>query len=411
MDEVQQAAQTEEYQYAEALIAEHEELRKPENLVLYYLEKGILAHLNGNYRESNQLLSRADHRMEILEVPSISGTAVEWLLSNKGQPYKGEDFERVMIHYYMALNYLMLDDLEGALVECRRVNTLLREFNDRYEQKNVYKTDAFLLYLSGIIYDALGETNDALIDYRHAYETYTEDYREAYSTPLPQQLKANLLRTSQALGFQDEFEAYRDTFSDPSWPAQQEYRYAARLVVIWENSMIPYKVEQTFREYIELDEDEDAGCYLKFAFPRLVPRFHTFTRADVSAAGVTQPLELGEDLAQIAEKNLEDRRIRTLARAMSRNVIKCAVEYNLEQENRFLGFLFGLFTEVTEGADTRQWSLLPAEIHITQLLLPPGRTDVDLTFSGSLGQPAQRVRYEDVPLQAGRTQFIIHRTF
>lgn len=411
MSDVRQAAQFENYQQAEELIAEKKDLKKARNLVLYFLEKGLIAHLNGKYEESNRLFALVADRMEELTVTSLSGTASEWLLSSKGQPYRGEDFERVLVHYYMALNYLMLDNLQDALVECRRVNTLLQELNDRYEHKNVYKTDAFMLYLSGIIYDTMGEINDALIDYRHAYEMYINDYRDNYGTPVPEQLMEHLLRTSSALGFHNEFEHYKQEFYGKNWPTQQEYRNTARLVVIWDNSVIPYKVEQSFREYIELDDNDDAGCYIKFAFPVLVPRIQTFARAQVSTGGITQSLELVEDLARIARKNLEDRRVRTLAKAMTRNVIKCAAEYEIEKENRFFGFLFGFLTELSEGADTRHWSLLPANIHLTQVLLPPGTTDVELTFSGSLGQPVHRIRYEDVTLKPGRTTFLIHRTF
>jgi hypothetical protein len=108
-------------------------------------------------------------------------------LTEKTQPNQGEDFEQVIVLYFMALNYLMLGDLQGALVDCRRVNTLLRELNDSYEHTIVYKTDAFSLYLSGILYDAMGEVNDAFIDYRNAYNAYREDYQEYYGTPVPEQ--------------------------------------------------------------------------------------------------------------------------------------------------------------------------------------------------------------------------------
>ncbi len=411
MRDVQQALQSENYQRAEDLITGKKELKKARNLVLYFLDAGMIAHLNGKYEESNRLLAQAVTRMEELDVISLSGTASEWLFSEKIQPYRGEDFERVIVHYYMALNYLMLDKLEEALVECRRVNLLLREFNDRYEHKNVYKTDAFMLYLSGIIYDAMGEVNDAFIDYRHAYHTYLNDYKSNYGTPVPGQLTEHLLRTSSALGFNDIFERYEREFSQTTWPIQKEYRNAARLVVIWDNAFIPYKVERTFRNYIELNDDKDAGCYVKFTFPDFVLPIPRFTRAEAFVNGTAHTLELSEDLAQIAIKNLEDRRLRALAKSVTRNLIKCAAEYEIEKENRFLGFLFGVLTEVTEGADTRHWFLLPANIHLTQFLLPPGVTNVELTFSSPLGQSLHHKRYENVMLKQGETTFLIHRSF
>jgi hypothetical protein len=283
--------------------------------------------------------------------------------------------------------------------------------NDRYEQKNVYKTDAFMLYLSGLIYEAMGEVNDAFIDYRHAYNTYTQDYEAYYDTPVPTELQAHLLRTASTLGFQDIFREYEQQFPDVIWPTPEEYRNAARLVVIWENGVFPYKIERVFRQYIELNDEEDAGCYLKFAFPAFVSRVQTLVQAEVAVAGTTATLELAQDVAQIAIKNLEDRRLRTMAAAVTRNLIKCAAEYELEKENRLLGLLFGGLTELLEGADTRYWSLLPSHISITQLLLPPGIKDVELRFLNGLGQPVQQARYPQIVLQQGKTTFLIHRTF
>ncbi len=36
--------------------------------------------------------------------------------------YRAPDYERTMLHHYLALNYLQRGDAEGALVEVRRAN-------------------------------------------------------------------------------------------------------------------------------------------------------------------------------------------------------------------------------------------------------------------------------------------------
>ena len=234
----------------------------------------------------------------------------------------------------------MMEQLQEALVECRRFNTLLQQFNDRYEEKNVYKSDAFMLYLSGLIYDAMGELNDAFIDYHHAYETYRDDYAEYYATPLPPQLPEQLLRTSEGLHFYDFFEDYRQEFPGTQWPSQQEYRNSARLVVIWNKGLIPYKVEKLFRWYSGLNDVDRPGCYIKFGFAELVPRIEFLSQASVTVNGRTQRLDLAEELGKIAQKNLEDRRVRTAIHALSRNIIKCAAEQALKNSTGFgAGFL------------------------------------------------------------------------
>ena len=421
MNDIQQAVQTENYERAEQLAKEKADLKETRNDALQALELGLITHLNGKYAESNSWFEYAVKRMDELDVISLSGTAEAWILSEKFQPYRGEDFERVLAHYYMALNYLMSGGLQDALVECRRVNALLQQFNSRYEQKNVYKTDAFVLYLSGLIYEAMGETNDAFIDYRHAHDAYRADYATYYGTPAPVELQEDLLRTASALGFTDEVERYRSLLPDGKWPDQAAYQQSARLVVIWENGLIPYKAARVFRwksgvddvvEEIEDEhDDDDNGCYVKFSFAEFVPRLNALAQASVSAGGVTRKLEMAEDLSRIAQKNLEDRRLRTIMQAMSRNLLKCAVQKKLEKNRWFWSLLFAGLTELTEGADVRHWFLLPADIHVTQLLLPPGDTDVVLSYADANGTPIRQSTLENVHLEAGRTKFVIQRTF
>jgi len=419
MSDIERAVQTGEYDRAEALLQDKKELQKSDNQVLYLLESGVVAHLNGKYAESNQFFETAAQRMTELDVISVSGTAADWLLTEKFQAYRGEDYERVLVHYYMALNYIMLGDLGEALVECRRVNELLDELNRKYEQKNVYKTDAFMLYLSGILYDAEGGVNDALIDYRKAYETYHRDYQQYYGTVLPAQLPAQLLRTTAALGFQEEFESYRQAFPDVTWANQQAYQDAARLVIIWNNGLMPFKVEQIFRwlpdslDDDDNDKDDEDMCYIKMAFAEFRPRPKTFARASVTVNRQTAPLDVVENIAGIATKNLEDRRLRTMAQAVSRNILKCVAEHEIKKSasSDVWVWLFRGVTEWLEGADVRHWFLLPADVHLTQMLLPPGEQDVELSFLDEQGHLLHAVRYEHVKLTSGETTFLIHRTF
>ena len=411
MSGIQQAAQNGQYERAKEFVEMNQELKKERNSLLYALELGVLSHLNGNYQESNLWLEKAAARMEELDKISLSGLAADWMFSEKFHPYRGEDYERVLVHYYMALNYLMMDRLQEALVECRRFNSLLQRFNDRYEEKSVYKSDAFMLYLSGLIYDAMGELNDAFIDYRHAYETYRSDYAEYYATPLPSQLPEQLLRTSEGLSFSSDFQNYWQEFPGTRWPTQQEFRNSARLVVIWNKGLIPYKVEKLFRWYTGWNDVDRPGCYIKFGFAELVPRIEFLSQATITVNGRTQSLDLAEQLGKIAQKNLEDRRLRTAMHAVSRNVIRCVAEQALEEQHWIWGWILAGATELTEGVDVRHWFLLPSEMHITQMLLPPGTSDVELRFSDPSGNPSQQASFENVNLQAGKTTFLIHRTF
>ncbi len=183
------------FEAADTVVANGEKRYGSRNELLYHLDRGMLLHLAGRYQESNRFLDGAQRIAEELYTKSITGQAGSLLTNDNTLPYEGEDFERVMIHVISALNYVFLDEWDEALVEARRVDHQLNLFNDRYEKKSVYQEDAFARYLSGLLYEARREWNDAWIAYRKAHEAY-RTYETQYGTPPPEALESDLLRTA-----------------------------------------------------------------------------------------------------------------------------------------------------------------------------------------------------------------------
>mgnify|MGYP000754481450 CR=1 FL=1 len=103
----------------------------------YFQAQGI-----GNQPESNDIL-----RVDFLD--SIGEWNVVWEIN--GQDLN--DFEKVTIHYYKALNYIFLNKLDEALVEAKRINLQLQQLNDKYPagQKNRYTSDGFSLNIQGFL--------------------------------------------------------------------------------------------------------------------------------------------------------------------------------------------------------------------------------------------------------------------
>ena len=130
----------------ETALKELDESSLSKNGLLYNLEKGTILHYAGKYAESNLSFETADRIQEDLYTTSISAAAASMLTSDNIMSYEGEGFEQVYINCYMAMNYLMLDKTEDALVECRRMIEKLILINDRYgpESKNAYADDPFM---------------------------------------------------------------------------------------------------------------------------------------------------------------------------------------------------------------------------------------------------------------------------
>ena len=127
--------------------------------------------------------------------------------------YRGEDHEHLMLLYFKAMNFLKLNDPEGALIECRRLNLRLNKLSDKYSSEKKFQRDAFVHTLMGIIYQSTKDYNNAFIAYRNAIEIYENDYSSMFGLQAPEQLKKDLLNTAWWTGFVDEFNSFKSLFS------------------------------------------------------------------------------------------------------------------------------------------------------------------------------------------------------
>ena len=173
---------------AKKILENDKKSAESKNRLLYFMNRGTMEMLTGNYAESNMYFNQADLAIE--DYQKKASTQALALISNPmAMEYQAEDFEKVMIHYYKAINYVQLGQTEEALVECRRINLKLQQLNDKYTKKNRYSEDAFGLNLMGIIYESAGDINNAFIAYRNAVEAYDKIYSKQFNTAIPDQLK------------------------------------------------------------------------------------------------------------------------------------------------------------------------------------------------------------------------------
>ena len=395
-----------DYEQAQSLVAGLKDMEKGKDRVLFYFHAGLVSHLNGEYEMSNQYFDKADEQIEQLYTRSVSAEAAAFVSNDLVISYRGEDFETVLIHYYMALNYLLMGELEEALVECRRVNIKLDELNTRYDDnKNVYKADAFVHYLMGIIYEANGDVNNAFVAYRNAVDVYEADYSNFYGLSVPSQLKDDFLRTAEAQGASAVLNEYRDKWDIADWTHPRESYDLGRLVVIWDNGLAPYKgedaIEVPFEDY-----------YLRVAFPVYIARASKLANVQIQAGQQASKSEKVEDITLIAMKNLDDRKQRVIAKAAARGVAKYALKEKVEDEfGETAGCIVNIFNVATERADTRAWQTLPDEIHIGSMFLEPDRYDVKLDFMDHYNQVDFSDTFEDLQISKRRTTFITYRTF
>ena len=370
------------------ILEENKEQYGINNRLLYLLDYGLLLHLAGRYEESIPIFEEAKQIYDQLYTASLSKEAAAWLINDYFAPYRGEDFERLMINVFQALNYAALDNIEEALVEARDVDVKLGVINAQYkpDQKNVYKEDAFVRLLMGILYEASGTLEDldnARISYQKALETYRNDFEPNYDLPAPSILQENI----------DELDQQKS----------QGQIY-----------LIHYAGISPIKHQVSLPLPTPDGHLVALAFPfydkrqyqESISDFKIVTSGDAQESQVTT--ELAEDIGAIATKNLDNRKARVIAKSVLRAGLKYWAEKNIENRidknhgegsSDWFRYIGSLYNIASEQADLRSWQTLPDQIRLAKLSLDPGE------YTVSCGAWAKHVS-----VSAGQTKFLIVRT-
>ncbi len=134
--------------------------------LLYLMEAGVVLHSKGDYLSSNKAFREADQIAETINV-SLSKSALSFVLSDNESNFTGENFERVMIKMYIALNYLCLGELENAK---RYFQKLEFDLKDMKHSDATYKQVLLARYLDAIVSESLGKYNDARVQYKNLLE-------------------------------------------------------------------------------------------------------------------------------------------------------------------------------------------------------------------------------------------------
>lgn len=423
------------------------------NRLLYYLERGMLLHVDGDHEASNAAFERAKHLARSLEARSVSDAGLSLLTNDLAVAYAGEDFERTLIHLFSALNYQQMGDLEAALVEARQVADSLRKLDLESGGNRVYRDDAFARYLSAMLFEAEGNLERAFVDYKKATSAYRE-YEKDYGVEAPSTLFAHAERVAEklgawaiedleALGGRPSRAARLPTRSQPKQglgeiivlhynglsPIKREDRFTIPVSEAWFHASVVQataspgeraEIERAFATFSQLHGVD----FIPIAFPRFQPRRYSIDRMAPRVTGslrVTDP-DLVEDIGAIAFDDLEDRIDRIQAKAIVRAAIKWGIQKAFEaqferMENgdgdllRTVAFLGGnAARHASERADDRVWSTLPDTIWMSSILVPEGTHDVTVDFIDRRHRVIEERTIRDVRVEAGEREFVIVRT-
>ena len=406
--------------------------------VLFAMEMGRVAQLEGDFAASRAAFATATAAMEDQDnraTVSARGAAAQGgavLVNDKAIPYRAPSYERTLVHHYQALNYLAAGDLIGAGVEVRRASREQEDALRRHEREvakskssteNVSPDDerdpnlsavyagldqlagsvkssfqnAATFYVSSVIWEMLGEANDAYIDVKKALELAPENVY----------LQMDAVRLAQRLGMREDLEDFERRFPRAAkMPASGSEPLAgkARLVVVYEEGLAPQKSEVSLA--YPLPSADAIGAIALPTYAEVPPppepvRVALGGRALASTAPICN---VGALAARALAEQMPGILARQVARAVTKAVAAKALSDQGGQGGDLGGLAMSLYNVLSEQADLRSWLTLPAHVQMLSAWVEPGTARVELAASngGALWSG-------DVTLQAGRTT-LIHAT-
>lgn len=373
-------------------IAEEKDLEQKE--VISSLDKGMLRRINQDYAGSNRILEVAKQGIEQLYGFSITENLASVSINETLSGYEGDLYEQLLLHVYMALNYIQMDEFDGARVEMLQANVKMMEWGDEPEE------DAFLRYLEGMIYESLDEEDSALISYRKAYIVYKEKGGQQYPVA-PDILKKDLLRLLAWQGLWDEYKSYKKEFGMASYKPVKDSKKFGELIVILNNGLAPIRSEKAIHIF-----SSEVQQNLRVAFPVYDQPKQSIYAARVSVNQKQYALVTVEDIDDLARYSLEQDMPGIMARATARAVVKYNTQSTANDQGSIAGLLMTITNIVTERADTRSWTTLPQAIQLQRVLLPVGEHQVQIELVNAAGRVVDVIE-EKVVIKPKQSSFVV----
>lgn len=340
--------------------------------VLTHLHRGMLKRMTGAYSSSNKDFEVAKKEMADLYSTSVTKAVGSAVVNDTVRDYAGDRFEQVLLHSYMALNYIAEGQIDSARVEILQADVKMKEWGETPLE------DPFVRYLSGIIFEALGEYDQALVSYRKAVNVYKKTISQ-HGLPVPNQLKHDLLRMLAYEGIDNELAHYEKEFGI-KFNSKAEHK-KGYLIAVLDNGLGPVKAQNTIMTWAPAVNQR-----IKIALPTYTGRARATRQARIVVNEKPYNFDTVENIDGMARNALKAEMPAITLRAVARSVIKHKASQEAEKRGGgLLGLAFKIGGLVSEVADTRNWSSLPQEIQLIRIPLSPGQYNARIEMMGRGG--------------------------
>lgn len=351
--------------------------------LIYLLDYATALQMAGKYEESKRAFIQADKLAEQVDYHSVTKIIGATLGGEESVQYKGDSFELFLINSMNALNFLAVQDLDGAMVEARRINEKISKM--KMDGREPYELSPFATYLSALIYEAQGNFDSAYIAYEQTYNL----------NPNMGLIEEDLVRSSKMARREEAHQKWKRTFPHVQSPKSSGRSQDAEIIVLTLHGWGPRKrISQA-----------------DYSLPELSPVYNRVTSAQTFVNskdfGSTRMIY---DVESVAIQTLSKDMGALIARRVGALGAKAVVADQFRQRDDGLGELAWILMNVADRADLRQWSTLPRHVQLQRIRIPAGKHVIEVRgLASSQAETSSAEVTREVELKPRETYFLIHR--
>jgi hypothetical protein len=350
--------------------------------LLWALQLGTVERIRGNYPKSTEYFDKAEDMLKFFdERAEITDAIGSTIASDNVVPYKGEEYDGIMVNTYKALNFMVEGKLDLARVEFNRALDRQRRAKEKFikeiqklrselEQKqqqnqftkanvenpktqqllgqkypNLYNFEAypdfvnpFATYLAGVYFNLVGDHSKAV-----------DLLKEAYG----------MVKDNVYLRVTEDVLDGKSRLKDTVW-------------LIFENGLGPVKEE--FRLDIPLFGASSKVQYVGLALPKLEFRNRACPYLIAEADCKVYQTRLVSDMDRVVQTEFSKDYAGILTRAIISATFKAAAQYALAEQDSSAGSIASAFMAVysaaSTAADVRIWTSLPKDFQVARFTKP-----------------------------------------
>jgi len=453
LEKFSDATQKGDYLSTVTAIKKQPKLYGANNRFLFYMDIGMLYHYAGVYDSSISYLLKASRIYDDLFTRSVTNEGASLLTNDNIRPYRSKPYELTLLHQVLQFDYCAMGQPDEALVEARIMQLLFNEWERKNAADNRYFTDGMFHYVTSIVYDEEGQTDDAMISLYKAVQAFRQGpvglppELASYASSMLQKnnraADADKLNIKTVSGVKKNDKGFENEQTEivvigfaGKGPALVENEWWGDWVrdglLVLHHSGGGKEETMAFpapglpnKEYEKAGKGEKTRLgttlFIKVALPEVKTSPSHTAYFTVEGEGLSAPVStyIINDVDRQAEKQLQDAMgaiaARTVVRVVTRTIAAQEAKKRMETDSPIANLLINVGTDVLssqlEKADTRTCFFVPKTVQIARIPVNPGIHSITVIARDQGGRALTEKTFSAIEVKPHKKQFVFFSSF